>query len=279
MPVTTRARYFATVWPSHAGARAAAMLCLLAALGGCVTETTGGFNVERSDAQALENYIQLAVGYLEENDLVNAKRHLNNAGALDGNNSEVLAIWGLVYSREGEEDLADQNFRRSLRIDPENSQARNNYAAFLFANARYQEAFEQLQQVVTDTDYPGRAQAFENLGLAALRVQRLSDAELAFSRALQLNANQLRSILELASLSLQKPDVAQARSHYRNYLTLMQFYNIPHSARSLWVGVQLENALGNASPMREYGKLLETNFSATAEYQSYLQLLDTLEDE
>jgi type IV pilus assembly protein PilF len=248
-------------------------------LAGCVTETSGGFNVSRSDTEALQNYIQLAVGYLEQNDLPNAKRHLDNAAAIDANNSEVFAIWGLVYSREGEPDLADANFRRSLRINARNSQARNNYAAFLFANNRFEEAYTQLQQVVDDTSYSGRAQAFENLGLAALRLNRLEDAEYGFSRALQLNANQLRSSLELASLNLQKQDVLQARAYYRNYLTLIQFYNIAHNARSLWVGIQLENALGNDANVREYGGLLETGFSASAEYQLYRQLLDTQDDD
>src|SRR5690606_9935780 len=131
MAMTAPTRYLASaVWPLHCGAPVAATACLLMALGGCVTETSGGFNVERSDAQALDSYLRLAVGYLEENDLGNAKRHLHNAGALDADNSEVLAIWGLVYSREGEQSLADDNFRRALRLDPANAQARNNYAAF-----------------------------------------------------------------------------------------------------------------------------------------------------
>jgi type IV pilus assembly protein PilF len=160
---------------------------LIGLLSGCVTETSGGFNVERSPSKALENYINLAVGYLEQDDLPNAKRHLANATSLDGNNSEVYAIWGLVYSREGEEDLADESFRRALRINPGNSQARNNYSAFLFANNRFSDAYDELQRVVQDTEYPARAQAFENLGLSALRLNRIDDAENAFRRAVQLN--------------------------------------------------------------------------------------------
>jgi type IV pilus assembly protein PilF len=248
-------------------------------LGGCVTETTGGFNVERSDAQALRDYIQLATGYLEQNDLINAKRHLENAARYDSNNSEVMAIWGLVYSREGEVDLADESFRRSLRINPGNSMARNNYAAFLFANARYQDAFEQLQRVVQDTEYPARPQAFENLGLAALRINRSDEAETAFARALQLNSNLMRSSLELASLYLDKSEVLQARAYYRNFLTLVQLYNTGHNARSLWVGIRLESAMGNIDNVRRYGSLLESAFASTPEYQAYVSLLDTLENE
>jgi len=253
---------------------AVALLFLL--LGGCVTETTNApFGGSKSDAQALRDYIQLATGYIEQGDMPNARRHLNNAAALDSNNSDVFALWGLVYSREGEPDLADESFRRALRVDARNSQARNNYAAFLFAEERFDDAYEQLEQVVDDTTYSNRAQAFENLGLAALRLNRTTDAEYAFGRALQLNDRQLRSSLELANLNVQKPDALQARRYYGNYLTLLQLYRIPQTARGLWVGIQLENALGNGDNVRQYGTQLEQSFPASPEYQLYRQLPNT----
>lgn len=248
-------------------------------LSSCVTTTEGGFNAERSDAVALDSYIQLAAGYLEQGDLANSKRSLANAAEIDANNSDVYAIWGLVYAREGEPELADDSFQRSLRINSGNSKARNNYAAFLFANNRYEDAYEQLNRVVQDVEYPNRPQAFENLGLAALRLNRPADAEAAFARAVQLNSQQLRSSLELTDLYLKKGDVLQARQFYRNYLSLLQFYRLQHNARSLWIGIQLENALGNTDNIKEYGAILESNFSASAENQQYQQLLETLSDE
>jgi type IV pilus assembly protein PilF len=245
----------------------------------CVTETTGGFNVERSDSVALDSYLALATGYLEEGDLPNSKRSLGLAAAIDGNNSDVYATWGLVYSREGEPELADDSFQRALRINPGNSKARNNYAAFLFANSRFEDAYEQLERVVQDVEYPNRSQSFENLGLAALRLNRPADAEAAFARAVQLNSQQFRSSLELADLNLKKGDVLPARQFYRNYLSLLQFYKVAHNARSLWIGIQLENALGNTDNIKEYGAILESNFSASAENQQYQQLVETLSNE
>jgi len=255
------------------------LLSLVLALGGCVTETTGGFNVVRSDNQALRDYIQLAVGYLESGDLGNTRRHLGNAENIDPNNSEVFAIWGLVYSREGEPSLADDSFRRALRINSGNSQARNNFAAFLFANNRIEEAYGELERVVQDTAYSGRPQAFENLGLAALRLGHSAEAEQAFNRAIQLNPNQLRTNLELADLALAKGELLQAGNLYRNYLTLLQFYNLGHNSHSLWVGVQIETALGNSDNMQLLGGQLEADFRASAEYQLYQQFLDTLKNE
>lgn len=244
-------------------------------LSACVTETTNPvFNVERSDPDALEDYLRLSVGYLDQGDLTSAKRHLNNAARIDPNNSEMFGIWGLIFAREGEIDLADDNFRRSLRIDGSSSKTRNNYAAFLFSQERTEDAYEQLELVVRDTDYELRPQAFENMGIAALRLGRMEDAENAFTRAMQLNPNQLRSALELVIINLNREDVIQARAYWRNYLTLIQFYNIAHNARSLFVGVRIELALQNEENAMQYGELLETRFPESPEYKLYQQVLE-----
>jgi len=246
--------------------------CSLFLLTACVTEVTNPvFNVDTSDEEALENYLQLAVGYLEENDLESAKRHLRNAAAIDANNSEMFGTWGLIYAREGETDLADDNFRRALRVDRSNSRVRNNYAAFLFAQARFDDAYEQLEEVVSDTDYQQRPQAFENMGIAALRLNRMDDAETAFTRALQLNPNQLRSALELTAINLNRGDVLQARAFWRNYLTLIQFYRVGHNPRSLLIGARLEQELENEANARQYGELLRTNFPESNEYAIFQQ--------
>ena len=244
-------------------------------LSACVTETTNRvFNVEKSDEEALKDYLQLAVGYLEQGDLASSKRHLNNAAKIDPNNSEMFATWGLIYAREGEYDIAEDNFRRSLRISPNNSKSRNNYAAFLFAQARYADAYNELERVVRDTEYDQRSQAFENMGIAAMRLNRTEDAERAFNRAVQLNSNQLRSVLELATINLDRGDVLQSRAYWRNYLTLIQFYNLGHNARSLLLGARLEAALQNSDNARQYGELLRTNFPGSTEYQLYRQTLE-----
>jgi type IV pilus assembly protein PilF len=245
------------------------------ALSGCVTETAGGFGAEASREQALADYLQLAAAYLGEGDLRNARRHLGNVEALDPDNSEAAALWGLVYSREGENALAEASFLRALSLDDANSQARNNYAAFLFAQGREQQAYEQLRQVVNDTNYAQRPQAFENLGTAAQRLGRMEEAEAAFERALQLDDSSARASLELTAINLDQKDVSQAKRYYDNYLLSLQARELAPDAKGLWQGVRLETALGNDAQARRYGALLEAGFSASSEYALYRQLVDT----
>ncbi|MDC1436808.1 type IV pilus biogenesis/stability protein PilW [Gammaproteobacteria bacterium] len=249
------------------------IILLSVMLSSCVSETTGGFS-QADPQETLDVYLQLALGYVEQQDFAQARRHLNNATAIDPNNSDVYGIWGLVYTLEGDLGLADESFLRALRLDPENSQVRNNYAAFLFSNNRYQEAYDQLEQVVENTEYTGRSQAFENMGLAALQLNQLDDANFAFNRALQLNSNRIRSTLELADIGLQQENIQQAGRYYQSFLTLRQFFNVQQSARSLWIGIKLEQARGMNNQMLEYGAILAELYPDSPEHELYQQLLN-----
>ncbi|MAM70927.1 MAG: type IV pilus biogenesis/stability protein PilW [Gammaproteobacteria bacterium] len=266
-------KYMTEMRTLPSSASIALILLLGSVLSACVSETTGGFE-QAPDEEALENYLALAQGYLEQQDLQAARRHLNNAANIDPNNSDAYGLWGLIYTLEGDLGLADESFNRAIRLNRGNSRVRNNYAAFLFANERYEEAYNHLEVVVSDTAYQGRAQAFENMGLAAQRLNRLEDAEYAFTRALQLNSNRIRSTLELADISLQRGDTRAAQNYYSRFQTLQQFFNIQPNARSLWVAVRLEQSRGMESRMREYGATLAELYPDSNEYELYRQLIN-----
>ncbi len=251
------------------------LLLLIAGVSaGCVTTTTGGFNVEPSAEEAVEDYIQLAIAYYDAGDLINARRHLSNALELNVRSSELYNILALVMQAEGDLELAAETFERSIRIDRTNSRARNNYAALLYSMEDYDGAYEQLAEVTQDTMYEGRAFAFESLGRSALRLQREEEAEMAFQRALQLNGNLYVSAIELAILRADRQDWDGARRVFRQYLTTTEFYNLPHSPRALLAGIKIESKFQNSDLVDDFTRILTTLYQATPEYQEYLRLND-----
>jgi type IV pilus assembly protein PilF len=217
----------------------------------------------------LQDYIQLAVAYYDANDMAGARRHINNALAINNRSADAYNVLALILQREGDLDLADETFRRAIALDRENPRVRNNYAAFLFGQARYAEAYEQLQVVSNNVDYEGRAGAFENLGRSALMLGRKDDAQRAFERALQLNSNLYLSALELTQLRIDKQEWSFARRSYDQYLTIKEFYNLPFNAQSLWIGIQLESHSGSRAQLEIYTTLLTTLFQNSPEYQLY----------
>jgi len=247
---------------------------LVFSLVSCITTTTGGFAGDASDEEALQDYIQLAIAYYDAGNMNRARFHIDNVLEIDSENSEIYGVLALVSQREGDTDLADEAFLRSIGFDQQNSRARNNYAAFLFSQNRFREAYEQLQLVSADTGYEGRALAFESLGRSALRIGDEESAEQAFERALQLNTNLYLSVLELAQINFNKEQLDTARSTYNRFLTIREFGNIPHTPRSLWIGIQIEREFQNSDTLDGYVRLLTTLYRDAPEYQLYRNLID-----
>ncbi len=249
-------------------------LLFAALLTGCVTTTTGGFNVEPSDEAALDDYVQLAIAYYDANDMAGARRHINNALEIDDRNADVYNILALIFQREGDLDLAEENFERAIRYDRENSRVRNNYGALLYSLERYADAVEQFERVSRDTMYEGRAIAFENLGRSAIAIGRAEEAEIAFQRALQLNGNLYISAVELAMLRADRADWESARRVFQQYMTTVEFYNLPHTPRALLAGIRIEGQFENQELVRDFTRILTTLYRETPEYQAYLRLSD-----
>ena len=241
-------------------------------LSACVTTTTGGFNTEPSAERAERDFVQLAIGYYEAGDMGAARRNINNALALNSRSSAAYNVLALVLQREGDGQLARDTFLRALELDAKNSRARNNYAALLFDIGEFEQSYRQLEIVANDTTYESRDLAFQNLGLSAQRTDRPERAEYAFERALQLNSNALRSLLELAQIKFDKGEFAVAMNYYSRFVTSSQFMNVVQTPRSLLLGIQLERRFDNEEGAAVYAVLLERMYADSPEYRQYLNL-------
>jgi type IV pilus assembly protein PilF len=249
-----------------------ALLLMSTMLSSCVTTTTGGFLVDASEEQAVADYVQLALAYFEADDMAGARRHVSNAMDIDTRSSDAYMVSGMIFQREGDLDLADADFRKSISLDRNNSRARNNYAAMLYSQEQYRDASEQLQEVANDTEYEGRALAFEGLGRSLLKIGRTEEAQAAFLRALQLNGNLYIAALELALIYFEQQEYESARQTYQSYLTTAEFYNIPHTPRALLAGIQIEGHFQNDRLVKDFSLVLSTLYPSSLEYETYQRL-------
>jgi type IV pilus assembly protein PilF len=174
-----------------------------------------------------------------------------------------------IFQFEGDIELAEENFRRAIRLDRGNSRARNNYAALLFTIQRYDDAVEQLQLVTSDTAYEGRAIAFENLGRSKLRLDKEQEAINAFERALRLNSNLYVSAMELAQIRLDRQEWDEARGYFQRYLTLVDVNNIRLTPRALLAGIQIEGHFQNQDMVEGFSLILSTLYQDSPEFQVY----------
>ena len=239
------------------------ILAAVAALSGCVTETT--LQERRADPEkSLQTHVDLGIGYLSRGDLARAKEKLDRAMELDGNSALVHNAFGLLYQVEGEDAIAERHFQRAIRLDPRFALARNNYGALLFEAGRYPEAIAQLRAAAEDPFYRARPQVYENLGVCYLRLPDLAAAEEAFKRAVAMNPSQARSLLELAELAFGRQDYVNAREFYSRYVVEAQ-----QSARGLWLGIRIARVFQDRNQEASYAMMLKNIFPASDEYRQY----------
>jgi len=235
------------------------ILLLTSLLCGCVSSSGSG----RSEAR--EAYVQLGLGYLQQGQTERAKVPLKKALELGGNDAQANAALALVFQREGEAELAEQYFRTALSAQPGDPRIRNNYGSFLYSQGQYAKAQQMFRQASADTLYPERSRVFENLGLTALKLDQRDQAREYLEKALRLNHQQPRALLEMAELSYEDRHYVPAREFYDRHSRLSE-----PSARSLLLGSRLATVFEERTRAAEMGLQLQRLYPGTPEYQQYL---------
>ena len=238
-------------------------------LSACISTTESVFTDKADPEKALEYRVELARKYIGEGNWENAKRNLSLANEIDPENAEVHEAFALVYQSTGEAELAEQSFKTAIRLDKDFSRARNNYAAFLYSQARYKEAEAQLEYVVRDSLYKGRPRAFVNLGLCRVQNFDPQGAEEAFRRALTMDRTNSIALLELAHLRFDAGDFKTAEQYYGTYRTVVR----QQSPRGLWLGIRLSRETGDRDAEGSYALALANLYPESAEYEAYKRTL------
>ncbi len=236
------------------------LMLVVGLLHGCVTETTGGLPPPAPVEDRVQAQLDLARGYLEQRDLNRAQPALQKALEIDPRHVEAHVLNAVLFHAQNEFELAEFHYRTALRIEPDNAQALNNYGTFLYSRGRFEDAIVPLSNLVKDTGYRARSQAFENLGLAQLRTGATQAAEASFQRALELNFRQAGSTLELAEIAFDRGELQTAASRLLEYRTMAR-----PSARSLCLGLKVATGLGDADQAASNELALNNLFPAVAD--------------
>ncbi|HEY0286319.1 MAG TPA: type IV pilus biogenesis/stability protein PilW [Pseudomonas sp.] len=246
--------------------RAALLLCLATLLVGCVSSgNVDPLSTSKGRDEARQAYVQLGLGYLQQGQIERAKAPLKNALELDSSDADANAALALVFQAEQEPELTDKYYAKALSSRPKDARILNNYGSFLYEQKRYKEAYERFQQAATDNLYAERARVFENLGMTAMMLGDREAAREHFTKALRLDRQQPRSLLEMAELSYEDRHYVPSRDYYDRFSQLSE-----QNARSLLLGTRLAKIYDDRNKAASYGLQLKRLYPGTPEYQQYL---------
>jgi type IV pilus assembly protein PilF len=242
------------------------LLALALAAGGC-QQAPVAEDPKVDRARLAEINTELGVQYMQKRDYEVALEKLNKAIQLDPSYVDAHNTLGLLRSTLGQHDLAEAAFQQALRLDPLDSSALNNYGQFLCQRERYAEGEKLFLKAVENPLYRNPEVAYSNAGTCVASAGDLDKAETYFRKALEINSELAPALFQMADLSFRLERHLPARAYLQRYVQAAG-----HSARSLWLGVQIERALGNRDEAASYALMLEKNYPDSLQTK---QLLDS----
>ncbi len=233
-------------------------------LSGCVTTVEGTQRQQASKEMRVQAQLALARAHMEHGQWARAREPLERALEIERRSVEAHILMALLYESESDPRPAERHYRLALRFDSNNRQAQNNYGRFLFGEERYQEARRMLAAAAGDSAYPLRDQAYLSLALTELALHEPAAAQIALRRALALNPELARAHLEMADILRSQGNNANALTHYEAFLARSR-----QNARSLWVGIQLYQAVDDQDRVASYALQLRNLYPGSEEFQAW----------
>ena len=215
---------------------------------------------QRSDEVADAN-LYLGIEYMQQGNYEKALDKLNRANSARSNHATTNAALGLLYQQMGDAGVAETYFKRALKIDPSDPSTLNNYGLFLCQNQRFVEAEDSFLKAAGNPLYSNPEIAYTNAGTCARSNNETEKAETYFMEALKKNPQVAQALIQLAEITYDRYDLETARTYLQRYLELAR-----HTSKSLWLGIRIEQGLGDKDAVSSYALLLRNNFPGTEEY-------------
>lgn len=251
---------------------AAAGLALPLLLAGCASQPQAGAApaewqtaADESDARKrARTRLQLASGYYERGQYEVALEEFKRAVQIDPSFADAYNIGGLIYLALGDKALAETHFQRAIALDPRDADAMHNLGWVQCETGRHAEARVQFERAIAVPTYAGRARTLMVQGVCEIRAGEPAQAEATLMRAYELDAGNPVTAYNLAALLMRRGEFERARFYIRR-LNNSELAN----AQSLWLGIRIERQLKDQRAMEQLAAQLRRRFPTSSELQAY----------
>jgi type IV pilus assembly protein PilF len=203
---------------------------------------------------------KLGLSYMQQGDYDTALEKLKRALDQDPNSVAANHYIAELYKVLNNNELAEEHYKKALRLDGNDPAIQNNYGVFLCDRKRYEEAEKHFLLATRISSYRHPDEAYENAGLCALRIPDAKRAETYFRQALEINPLLPNALYQMALLNFDAQQYLPARAFLQRYEAFS-----PATSKTLWLGFRIERALGNGDAAGRYAQDLRTKFPQSEE--------------
>ena len=224
--------------------------------GGCAS--LSGPGSEPSDADAATLNYELGSRYMLQGHFDVALEKLHKALSFNDSFPEAHNAIALLYEQTGQETLAEHHYRRAIELDADFIRAKLNYAQFLCTHGKPTEGEKQFLAVATGSpvDSADVYEAYTGAAVCALTVPDRKQADAYLRKALELKPNDASLLYRLADLSYGEGEYLKARAFLQRYHA-----SAGYNPESLWLGISIEEKLGDSPLRRQYTQMLLSDFA------------------
>lgn len=202
-------------------------------------------------------HTDLGAVYFQQKQYEIALDEFTLASKIDPSFASAFNGLGLVNAALGKDDVADVNFKKSIQLEPMNSEARNNYGSFLCARNRIDESIVEFLAAVKNPLYATPAMAYTNAAICSIRKQDTISAEKYLQRALQIEPLSQVAAYQLASIQFKRKDALAAKQTLQNVMFGQTGPEI------LWLAIQIERVIGTRDAEASYALELRRKYPAS----------------
>jgi type IV pilus assembly protein PilF len=211
--------------------------------------------------------VQLGIGYLQQNDFELANDKLSKALRQDPDSAPAHNAFAILQDRLLQTEKAEYHYKKATTLDPENSQAANNYGAFLCRHGRELESEKYFMQALKNPLYSTPEFAYTNAALCLLQVGEARETEKAkeyLGKAIAAKSDFGPALLSMAQLLFDQGEYVAAKF----YLDRFHLVAKP-TARSLWLAIRNTLQIDGQGDVTELAQRLGNEFPDSEEYKAW----------
>jgi type IV pilus assembly protein PilF len=217
-----------------------------------------GTKVDRDQAASVNT--ELAIAYMREGNLAAARDKIEKALQQNPHTAKTQMAAGFLYDRLGDKRKASSHYAEAVKLGKDDPDVINNAAVYFCRTGDYKRGEQYLLQAAGSALYRTPDVAYTNAGRCARADNRPKDAEQYFRKALAVNAKQPDALWQMAELAQATGNGLQARAFLERYDAVA-----PATSATLWLGRNVELALGDKTQAARYAQRLKNEFPTSVE--------------
>lgn len=191
-----------------------------------------------------------------------ALEEARTALSADVNYAPAYNLLGLTHMALSEPQMAEDNFRKALRLAPRDPEISNNYGWFLCNNNRERESFDYFNAAIRNPLYQTPSKPNTNAGICAMRIKDDQAAEAYLQEALKASPENTQAMYWLGELRYRQGNYSEARQ----WLSEIDKLQEP-TVEQIWLGLRIEHKLGNREAEARLAADLRKRFANSPQYR------------